>query len=245
MTEPSPQAIDSWEKAELNAAEWMRYWGFRDARVTNGGADSGVDVRSHEALAQVKYEAVQVGRPVLQRLVGARGRSAEKALFVFSGAGFTSHAVEYANDMDICLFKYTLAGSMKAENRTARDFLQRFEAQRAAVEQPRLAVRADSEQEETAAHARMLAGFSTGLRALEAKQVAAGVRTSAGVRTGRATPRGRVRLGFGIALLLGWVCMALALQSLGDAVVRIVWIGLSIVLIVSGIAALSRGTVED
>ncbi|TCB94466.1 hypothetical protein E0H26_21380 [Micromonospora zingiberis] len=239
MTEPLPQAIDSWQKAESNAADWMRYWGFADARVTEGGADSGVDVWSRAALAQVKCEAVQVGRPVLQRLVGARGRDVDKALFVFSGAGFSSPAVEYANEMDICLFKYTLAGAVTAENRAARAFLKQFAAQRRAAERTRAAASRGPEygspEERTVALTRMTAA----LRDVQAQRVA-----SEQVEK-RSASGGRRRLGCGVVLLLMWVCMAVKLGSLGDRVVMTVWIGGSIALIVWGIIALSGADSDE
>ncbi|SCG77140.1 restriction endonuclease [Micromonospora coxensis] len=208
MTEPQPRAIDSWQRAESNAAEWMRYWGFSDARTTEGGADSGVDVWSRRALAQVKFEAVQIGRPVLQRLVGARGRDIEKALFAFSGAGFSSHAVEYANDMDICLFKYTLSGAMAPENAVAHAFLQRLDAQRLATGRTRAATGGDAEYGDPAARAVVLAQVATGLRAVAAKR-------SAGEAEKPESP-GRGRLGCGIVLLLTWVCLAVKLGSFGN-----------------------------
>ncbi|MEU8299160.1 restriction endonuclease [Micromonospora sp. NPDC048909] len=239
LTEPLPQTIDSWQKAELNAAEWMRFWGFGDARVTEGGADSGVDVWSRGALAQVKFEAVQVGRPVLQRLVGARGRSVEKALFVFSGAGFSSPAVEYANDMDICLFKYTLAGAMTPENGIARDFLRRFDAERLAAERARTAAWRGAECGDSAERALVVAQLATALRAVEAKRVASGEAEK------KPDSPGQGLLGCGVVLLLTWVCLAVKLGSLGNKIVMAVWIGVSIALIVSGIVASSSGATDE
>ncbi len=67
--EPQPLPIRSWADAERNAALWMRRWGYEDAAAAPGGPDGGVDVRSSRALGQVKYQAVLVGRPELQRLV--------------------------------------------------------------------------------------------------------------------------------------------------------------------------------
>lgn len=127
IEKPAPRQIRSWTDAEQNAAAWMRYWGYTDARVTNGGPDAGVDVRSSDALAQVKFEARSVGRPQLQNLVGARGRAHAKALLFFSGAGFSAHAVDYAADMDIALFEYSLDGSMKPQNGHARRLARRLE----------------------------------------------------------------------------------------------------------------------
>lgn len=103
----------------MNAAEWMRYWGYRDAFARPGGPDGGADVRATGALGQVKYQAAQVGRPELQRLVGARGRAIETQLLFFTGSDYASTAVAYANEMDIALFHFSLDGSMTALNAPA------------------------------------------------------------------------------------------------------------------------------
>jgi hypothetical protein len=94
----------------------MRYWGFGDAAARPGGPDGGVDVRATGALGQVKYQAAQVGRPALQRLVGARGRAAETKLLFFTGSDYAATALAYANEMDIALFHFALNGSMTAVN---------------------------------------------------------------------------------------------------------------------------------
>jgi hypothetical protein len=80
---PEPREVSSWQAAEVNAADWMRYWGFLDARVTQSGSDGGIDVRATGAVAQVKREAKAVGRPAVQNLVGARGRDASLHLLFF------------------------------------------------------------------------------------------------------------------------------------------------------------------
>lgn len=113
---PAPRQINSWEMAEQNAADWMRYWGYADARVTQGGADGGVDVTSRSALAQVKFEARQVGSPTLQRLVGARRNAHHKQLMFFSGVGYARPAIEYADAMEIALFTYDLLGAVTPVN---------------------------------------------------------------------------------------------------------------------------------
>jgi Restriction endonuclease len=124
--------IDSWQAAERNAAEAMRTWGFTDARVTAGGADSGVDVHSKRALAQVKFEAALVGRPVLQRLVGTRPPRSNATLLCFSGTGYSAHALTYADMHDIALFTYTLTGRVDPVNSPARQIMhgQRLREQR-------------------------------------------------------------------------------------------------------------------
>ena len=126
---PMPTQIDSWKAAEKNAAAWMRHWGYTDAAVTAGGPDGGIDVRADGALAQVKFEAVRVGAPLLQRLVGARGLDHDKALFFFTGAGYAKPAVTYANTMSIALFKYGLDGSMTPVNAAASKVVTRAAAQ--------------------------------------------------------------------------------------------------------------------
>lgn len=118
-TRPLPRQIDSWRTAEDNAADWMRFWGYTDARCTSGGPDGGVDIRSSHALAQVKMEATQVGSPELQRLVGARGRDHHLGLLFFTGAGYSRKAVEYADTMDIALFSYRLDGTVDPVNAAA------------------------------------------------------------------------------------------------------------------------------
>lgn len=123
IVRPEPLQIDSWHAAELNAARWMRMWGWYDAAVTPTGADGGIDVRSSGALAQVKWEAKQVGRAALQKLVGAAALEHELALLFFSGAGYSREALTYANAVGMALFKYGLDGSTEAMNDAARAIL--------------------------------------------------------------------------------------------------------------------------
>jgi hypothetical protein len=116
---PERRQIVAWQDAEENAAAWMRHWGFEDAATTPPGTDAGLDVISRAALAQVKFEASQIGRPALQRLVGARGPYQEKALLFFTGTDFSSQARRYADEMHIALFRYALDGHMEALNPSA------------------------------------------------------------------------------------------------------------------------------
>lgn len=125
MREPQTRQITSWQEAELNALEWMRAAGFADARLTAAGADEGLDIRSSTAVAQVKYEARDVGRPHLQRLVGARGRRIDLQLLFFTGARYTDQAVAYANGMDIALFQYGLDGRVQPVNAAAVSLVKR------------------------------------------------------------------------------------------------------------------------
>ncbi|MFD8117467.1 restriction endonuclease [Streptomyces microflavus] len=117
---PQPMQISSWQQAELNAARWMRHWGYADASARPGGPDSGIDVRATGALGQVKYQAAQVGRPELQRFVGARPYGSTAQLIFFTGSDYATTAAVYAQEWSIALFRYRLDGSMMPLNDTAR-----------------------------------------------------------------------------------------------------------------------------
>ncbi|MER5946918.1 restriction endonuclease [Streptomyces sp. NPDC001904] len=117
---PRPTQLSSWQQAELNAARWMRYWGYGDATAGPGGPDGGIDVRSAGALGQVKYQAAQVGRPELQRFVGARPYGSTAQLIFFTGSDYASTAVAYAKEWNIALFTYRLDGTMTPVNEPAR-----------------------------------------------------------------------------------------------------------------------------
>jgi hypothetical protein len=111
------QYITSPRAAELAMATFMRVsLNYQDARVTPVGADGGIDVSSSSALAQVKQEAFQTGRPALQRLVGARGTETALDLLFFSAVGFTRHAKEYADEVDIAIFVYDVVGKVEPAN---------------------------------------------------------------------------------------------------------------------------------
>ncbi|MFJ5724823.1 restriction endonuclease [Streptomyces sp. NPDC093149] len=112
--------ISSWQQAEHNAARWMRHWGYSDATAHPGGPDSGIDVHAAGALGQVKYQATQVGRPELQRFVGARPQGSTAQLIFFTGSDYARTAVAYAQERDIALFTYRLDGTMTPLNDTAR-----------------------------------------------------------------------------------------------------------------------------
>ncbi|WP_353941025.1 restriction endonuclease [Streptomyces sp. HUAS MG91] len=117
---PRPMQMSSWQQAELNAARWMRHWGYSDATASPGGPDGGIDVRSARALGQVKYQAAQVGRPELQRFVGARPYGSTAQLIFFTGSEYAATAVAYAKEWNIALFTYRLDGAMTPVNEPAR-----------------------------------------------------------------------------------------------------------------------------
>lgn len=92
--------------AEMNAAGWMRQLGYLDARVTQRGADHGLDVVSSQAVAQVKWQTARVGRPALQNLFGARGHRNHLQMLFFSSSGYSRQAVFWANEHGVALFHF-------------------------------------------------------------------------------------------------------------------------------------------
>lgn len=117
--DPETRYIKTWEKAEEHAASCMRDWGYSDAKTTALGGDSGIDVISRRAAAQVKFKTAQVGRPELQQLVGARGRDYHKDLLFFAATSYSKHALSYAADLNIALFTYDILGKMTPVNSAA------------------------------------------------------------------------------------------------------------------------------
>lgn len=83
-------------------------------------ARTGIDVRATGALGQVKYQAALVGRPELQRFVGARPYGSTAQLIFFTGSNYAPTAVTYAQEWSIALFRYRLDGAMTPVNDTAR-----------------------------------------------------------------------------------------------------------------------------
>ncbi|MGZ9829505.1 restriction endonuclease [Tsukamurella ocularis] len=107
-------------QAEQNAARRMREeLGFPDARVTQATNDGGIDVQASRAVAQVKWESNQSGRPVLQNLFGARGNALHKKLLFFNSGGYSRAAIEYADAVDMALFKFDPLGELEPMNRVA------------------------------------------------------------------------------------------------------------------------------
>jgi len=112
------RAIRSPEDAEQVAAEWMRHLGFGDARCTGAGTDGGVDVRSRDAVAQVKAQLTPVGRPELQALYGVARSEGRQPLF-FSLMSYTAAALAWADDVGMALFRFDHAGFVEPVNTAA------------------------------------------------------------------------------------------------------------------------------
>jgi hypothetical protein len=114
----SPHIIRSPDDAEQAAAEWMRHLGFDDARCTGAGTDGGVDVRSRQAVAQVKAQLSPVGRPELQALYGVARSEGRTPLF-FSLMAYTAAALSWADEVGMALFRFDHAGLVGPVNTAA------------------------------------------------------------------------------------------------------------------------------
>ena len=112
---PTPRLIRSPADAESAAADWLRWMGFRDATTTPVGKDEGRDVVGSGLVAQVKAEKVLTGRPVIQQTYGV-AVAEDSGAAVFSLAGFTNEAIDWANRHGIALFAFDLQGEPEPSN---------------------------------------------------------------------------------------------------------------------------------
>ncbi|WP_235529216.1 restriction endonuclease [Phycicoccus sp. Root101] len=107
--ESSINGLAQWELAEVLATEHLRSIGFRDAQRAPAGTDGGFDVEGRGVVAQVKYRTTAVGRPDVQRLVGANQHGAQPVFY--SRAGYSQSAIDYARQTGVALFEVDAAES--------------------------------------------------------------------------------------------------------------------------------------
>ncbi|MDP2774261.1 MAG: restriction endonuclease [Nocardioides sp.] len=121
---PTPRLIRRASEAEELCAEWLRWMGFPGALVTPAGTDGGIDVigpgSTGVIAAQVKFEAVSAGRPKLQELYGAGVAAGATTTAFFSSAGFTRQAQDWADQVGMALFEFSLDGSIVPANEHSR-----------------------------------------------------------------------------------------------------------------------------
>lgn len=117
--EPELRLVRTPREAEEVAAEWMTYLGLGPARVTVNGADGGLDIVAPRGVAQVKMEALPVGRPTVQQLHGCACVES-KAGLVFALNGFTPQAVAWADRAGVALFAFDFQGRPQPVNAAAR-----------------------------------------------------------------------------------------------------------------------------
>lgn len=113
MQLPALRLVRTAAQAESYAAEVLQSLGFRDARATAAGADSGIDVIGSDVLAQVKMEGGG-DRPsrdpgvVRECLPGGTGR--DRVLAVWLHASIA----RLAERAGIASFEFTYDGAVEA-----------------------------------------------------------------------------------------------------------------------------------
>jgi hypothetical protein len=120
LPKPAPRLIRTARDAELAAADWMVYLGFRNVSVSAMGPDAGIDIHSLEAVAQVKAEVEPTGQPKVQQLHGAAASAGKSGIF-FALAGYTSPARTDADGNGIALFQFNLRGEAEPTNHAAHE----------------------------------------------------------------------------------------------------------------------------
>lgn len=117
---PERRLVKTFRDAEIYAADYMRHLGFAEATPTPTGSDGGIDVVSATAVAQVKMEGVATGRPVVQALFGVAVVEGKSSL-IFSLAGYTAQALEWADRAGVACFEFAINGEIVAVNTVARE----------------------------------------------------------------------------------------------------------------------------
>lgn len=113
-------------QAELDAAEFLRALGFRDAYATSASSDGGIDVLGAHIAAQVKWQGAQVGRPAVQSFLGACHPNTDKWIMCFFAYnGFTTPAQNLADSAPMALFTFDGSPSKwSPSNSYARQFVE-------------------------------------------------------------------------------------------------------------------------
>jgi hypothetical protein len=120
VEQPAPtRPIRHNHDGEILAAEYMRWLGFADAHELPIGPDGGIDVRASDAIAQVKMHATQVGRPDIQRLLGAAQAEGRKCALFFSQQGYGIQAREFADHVGMPLFTFGYQDGVEPTNDAA------------------------------------------------------------------------------------------------------------------------------
>ncbi|MPQ98124.1 hypothetical protein GB931_09355 [Modestobacter sp. I12A-02628] len=94
--------------AEIAAERWLRQRGHADARALPVGPD------------QVKNRPVQVGRPDIQRLLGASLDHPPAQKFFFAASAYSKAAIEEADKRAVALFVFDVDGRMTPVGRVAQ-----------------------------------------------------------------------------------------------------------------------------
>jgi hypothetical protein len=122
QSKPS-STISTWQEAEHAAAGHMRETlMFSYVRLSNPGADNGIDVHAREGIAQVKWYASPVGIADVQRLRGTASNT-QWAVFYASIRGYTKAAKEAATNGNVALFVVLASGLVLPSNHVAESLM--------------------------------------------------------------------------------------------------------------------------
>lgn len=119
-SDPPARYIADANDAEHAAADFMQWLGFLDAQATPVGPDSGVDVWASDAIGQVKDYGKPIGRPEIQQHLGVAIGEGDKLPIFFARSGYTPQAIEWANEREMPLYEFDLAGSFQPSNLAAQ-----------------------------------------------------------------------------------------------------------------------------
>jgi hypothetical protein len=117
---PPTRYIADANDAEHAAADFMQWLGFIDAQATPVGPDAGVDVWASDAIGQVKDYGKPIGRPEIQQHLGVAIGEGHKLPIFFARSGYTNQALEWADERDMPLYEFDLAGSFQPSNLPAQ-----------------------------------------------------------------------------------------------------------------------------
>lgn len=117
---PPTRYIADANDAEHAAADFMRWLGFLDAQATAVGPDGGVDVWSSDAIGQVKDYGKPIGRPEVQQHLGVAIGEGNKLPIFFARSGYTPQALQWADERNMPLYEFDLAGSWQVSNLAAQ-----------------------------------------------------------------------------------------------------------------------------
>ena len=120
QSNPPTRYIADANDAEHAAADFMQWLGFLDAQATPVGPDGGVDVWSSDAIGQVKDYGKPIGRPEVQQHLGVAVGEGNKLPIFFARSGYTPQALEWADERNMPLYEFDLAGSWKVSNLAAQ-----------------------------------------------------------------------------------------------------------------------------
>lgn len=120
---PQPYGVSNFG-AEHLVADWLEYLGEEEVVVTQASQDGGADVLTIEHVCQVKnYKNQNLSVQEIREIFGVAALMGKKAL-IFSSAGITSAALDFANQAQIPVVQFNAAAAwLVALNEHGADFL--------------------------------------------------------------------------------------------------------------------------